>query len=141
MISKIDWSAIADSAKSNKGKIIICVIALGVILGALFFSDRISSYMTTRKTAKQKANIANGVKQIQQDTAEINKLEGRRDEMRKSVEAETKEFTDNVYGLEDQKAETNKALSNFNTALKSNSNVNATAEDLIRVVDKIEGMQ
>ncbi len=114
-------------------------LAAGVLLLVLilFAADKVSNWRTNRDINKQKQKIANTVTEIGTIKDQISNLEQQKAEKQGELQRDVETLANQTYGLEDAKKETNAALANYNRALQTNSNVNATAEDLQRLVDKL----
>lgn len=114
---------------------IACLAALLVL--AWIFAG-ISDWSFVRGVEKKKREVNAKVEQIANIQTQITELEKEKATTQGELNRDMEELQRNVYGLEEAKAETNAALANFNRAVNSNSNVNATAEDLKRVLEKLE---
>lgn len=135
---KIDWSAVGESAKANKGKILIVALAIALGIFALFLTDKCGTYHTQRSIDKKTAEIANNMKEISNIDKQISELEGNKAAKKEQIEKDTLELTNTLLMREEDKVATNQALANYNAALRSNSNVNATAEDLERQLRRLQ---
>lgn len=114
---------------------IACLAALLVL--AWIFAG-ISDWRFERGVGKKKREVNAKVEQIANIQTQITELEKEKATTQGELNRDMEELQKNVYGLEDAKEESNRALANFNRAVNSNSNVNATAEDLKRVVEKLD---
>jgi len=114
------------------------VAVLVLIGGGLFACDKIGGHITDRGIRKDKEKIANTVAEISNVKGQISELQQKEAELRVELNRDVETLQNNVYGHETAKGETNKALANYNAAVRSNSNVNATAEDLLKVLEKIK---
>lgn len=112
----------------------------GLVLLALilFAASRISNWWTDRGIRKDKAKIANTVNEIANISNQIGNLEIQKAEKQGELKKDIEDLQNQTIGREEAKKESNAALANFNAALKSNSNVNATAEDIQKALDKLD---
>jgi hypothetical protein len=115
-----------------------CAGAIVLLALILFASSRISNYWTDRGIRKDKEKIANTVAEISNVKGQISELQQKEAELRGELGRDVETLQNNVYGHETAKGETNKALANYNAAVRSNSNVNATAEDLLKALERIK---
>lgn len=134
----LDFSKLAPPYSPRVWKI-LGGLAAGVLLLVLilFAVDKVSNWRTNRDINKQKQKIANTVTEIGTIKDQISSLEQQKAEKQGELQRDVETLANQTYGLEDAKKETNAALANYNRALQTNSNVNATAEDLQRLVDKL----
>jgi len=114
---------------------IACLASLLVL--AWIFAG-ISDWRFERGIEKKKREVNAKVEHIANIQTQITELEKEKATTQGELNRDMEDLQRNVYGLEEAKAETNAALANFNRAVNSNSNVNATAEDLKRVLEKLE---
>lgn len=114
---------------------IACLAAL-LVLAWIFAS--VGDWTFNRGVNKQQAEVNAKVEKIANIQTQISDLEKEKAETQGELNRDMEELQKNVYGLEDAKEESNRALANFNRAVNSNSNVNATAEDLKRMVERLE---
>lgn len=114
---------------------IACLAAL-LVLAWIFAS--VGDWTFNRGVNKQQAEVNAKVEKIANLQANIAELEREKAKTQGELNRDMEELQRNIYGLDDAKAESNRALANFNTAVNSNSNVNVTAEDLKRVVERLE---
>lgn len=114
------------------------VVLIGVVLLAV---DKISNWNTNRDFNNRKQKIANTVTEINDLKAKQANLAEQEAEKRGELKRDVEDLANQTYGREDIKRETNAALANYNKAVQSNSNVDATAEDLQRALDKLANTQ
>lgn len=148
MLIPIDFSAVWQSAKNNKGKIIIFVLAGVLLLLAMFFTDRCGTWSYKHFEKKKKAEIANTVAQIKevqseiaQERGDIRELEGKKQVLKEQLTTQTAELANLMSLSAEQHEAVNQAQANYNAALRANTNVNATAQDLQDQIDKLESMK
>lgn len=111
-----------------------------LLLAAILFGlDRCGTWKANRGIEKDKAKIANTVSEISNVKGQINELELKRAELQGELNRDVETLANNVFGQEAAKVETNQALANFNAALKANSNVNATAQQIEEALKRLEG--
>lgn len=129
---KINWSGIWESAVKNK-RIILIVLGLIALLGLIFFTMKSCQDAGDKSYKDKRIEAINGnLKEIANIESQIQQLEGQKIEKKKQIEEDTKDLANTLAVREDQKAETNQALANFNAAVKANTNVDVSADDLIR---------
>lgn len=116
----------------------IAIVGLAVLGAVLFGIDRCGTWKANRDIAKDKQKIANTVAEIGNISNQIGNLEQQKAEKQGELNRDVETMANNIYGREDAKTETNRALANFNAALKANANVNATAEDIQRALEKLD---
>lgn len=110
---------------------------LAVIGGTLFVIDRCGSYRDRRDIDIKKEAIVNKAQEIANIQTTIANLSEQKAEKQGELKRDVEQLQKDVYGREDTKAETNAALANFNRAVNSNSNANVTAEDLKRILERL----
>lgn len=115
-----------------------CVGGLIVLGFVLFTFDKCGTWRENRSTKKDKEKIANTVNEIANISNQISNLEIQKAEKQGELKRDVEILANQTFGLEEAKKETNAALSNFNKALQANSNVNATAEDFRRILEKLD---
>lgn len=117
------------------------IIAAGVgiiILGAVLFGlDRCGTWRANRGIAKDKQKIANTVAEIGNISNQISDLEKAKAEKQGELTRDVETMQNNVYGLDDAKAETNAALGNYQKAVNANTNTNATAQQIEEALKKL----
>lgn len=116
----------------------IAGLAIVLIGAALYMTDCGSTWSFNRGVKKDKEAIANKVDEIKTIESQISELEQQKAEKTGELERDVEEYQRNVFGRDEAKAETNRALANFNAAVNSNSNVDRTAEDLKRILEKLD---
>jgi hypothetical protein len=124
-------------AFSKTGLLILGLIIV-LVGSALYITDCGSSYFFNRGVDKLKANVnaaINDAANIKQQEAN---LEQKKIEANANVNAAVSDLQRQTYGHEQDKAITNQALANFNKALASNSNIDRTAEDLKRQIERLD---
>lgn len=120
-------------------KLVVLIAGLIAVIGfGLFVVDRCDSYSAKRKDQAAKDKIANTAKEIANISNVISNLEVQKAEKRGELNRDMEQLQDNLFGLEEKKAETNAALANFQRAVNSNSNVNRSAEDLEEVLRRLD---
>jgi hypothetical protein len=134
---KLDWGSIWQSIKDNrKVLLIIGGLALLLILGWYLLTVG-ETWYGNRQIDKLKANVNAAL----QDAANLKKeeanLEVRKVEANANVNAAVSDLQQQTFGHEQDKAETNKALANFNKAMVTNGDINRTAEDLKRQAERL----
>lgn len=117
----------------------ICVVIL-IGLGLFLYSAG-SDYLFKRQIDKKKEAIAEQVNEIANISNQIANLELKKSGTVANINNDTEELARAVFGLEEAKKATNAALANFNAAVNSNSNIDRTAEDLLRQVQKLDNTQ
>jgi uncharacterized membrane protein YhiD involved in acid resistance len=113
--------------------------ALGIVLIGLvlFLYDCGSEYIAKSKITKQKEAINAEVDKIANSQQQIIELEKEKSAAQANVNAATEELQKNIFGLDQAKQETNQALANLQRATNSNSNVDRSAEDLKRILERL----
>lgn len=120
-------------------KIIGAAIAGVIILGAVLFGiDRCGTYRANKDTAKAKQKIANTVAEINDIGKTISNLEQKKAEKQGELNRDVETLQNNIYGLDDAKAETNAAIANFQKAVNANTNTNATAQQIEDALKKLD---
>lgn len=92
-----------------------------------------------RKTEKLKANADLAINEVTNLKAQAANIEDKRIEANANVNAAVADYQRETFGREQDKAETNAALANFQKALNANANVDRTAEDLQRKLQELDG--
>jgi len=124
--------------KASKWHILIWGIVAVVAIGAaLFIWQAIDSYIYNRGVKKDKAAIANKINEIANVTANINAMQANRAEKVGELRELTNVYVDASNADAQAKAEANRALSNLAVVVNSNSNVNASSDDLQKKLDKL----
>jgi len=95
-------------------------------------------WWANRTNQKAKDKIANTVANIANINAQVANLQLQDAEQRGELKKDVETLQTQTFGREDAKKETNAALANFNKALASNSNVNATQDDIQKALDKLD---
>jgi hypothetical protein len=126
-----------ERAIANKRWIIYAVLALVLIGTGLFIWQSVDTYIFNRGVKKDKAAIANKINEIANVTANINAMQANRAEKVGELRELTNVYVDASNADAQAKAEANRALSNLATVVNSNSNVNASADDLQKKLDKL----
>lgn len=130
---KLDWHAILTSR--------VLWIAIACIAALMLFGWLISGVDSCRFESKQdklKANVNAAVQEIGNINSQIANLNERKAEVKVGIERDTAELVNSVYGHEGAKQATNQALANYNAAVQSNSNVDRSAEDILRKLDELK---
>lgn len=117
------------------------IFGLVVIGGVLFGIDKRSNWRTTRETNKIKANIANGITKIANIQTQISNLEVQKAETQGELKRDVETYANQTYGREDDKIRTNQALANYNQALKTNTNIDATRQQIEDALKKLDDQQ
>lgn len=130
---------IALPALSEKTWKIIGLCAVGlVLLGLVLFGfSKCSDYRFSRDVDKRKANInaaLSNIANIQQQKTELEKQEAVEKEV---VKIETESLANAVNATNEQRVETNKALSNLDAAHNSNT-TNTSVEDLEKLLRRLD---
>lgn len=138
---KADWGSVK-TYFLVKHKMATTIICLGILLVcvAAYISDCGSNWSFNRGVTKQKQAIANDIEAIKQANADIANLEQKKAAAEANVNNAVREYQNATYGLDNAKAETNQALANLNKAIKSNSNIDASADDVLKQLDKLKEM-
>jgi hypothetical protein len=124
-------------AFSKTGLLILGLIIV-LVGSALYITDCGSNYFFNRGINILQANVNAAL----QDAANIKQqeanLEQKKIEANANVNAAVTEYQKQVFGHEDAKKETNQALANYNRALATNTNVDATKEDVLKALEKLK---
>ena len=113
------------------GLLVLLIVVWGAFTG-------IQNVRRDRKTDKLKANVNQALTEAVNVKQQISNLEQKQIEANANVNATVKEYQQEVFGHEQDKVVTNQALANFNKAMTANSNVSATAEDVLKALDKLD---
>lgn len=136
---KIDWSAIKESILANKVKLIAIALAAVLVFAAILWAlDVFDSWSFNRRHTKAKEQVANTAKEIANIQTEIANLETKKAEKVGELKRDTEALTNSLFGLDEAQKETNQAVANFQRAVNSNSNVDRSAEDLRRALEKLD---
>ncbi len=114
-----------------------CVGGLLLLLLVLFGVQQCGNWRTDRGLAKDKAKIANTVAEISNVDAQIGELQEKKAELQGELNRDVEDMQNKVFGLDETKKEVNAAKANFNAAIANNSNVDATKEDFLKVLEKL----
>jgi hypothetical protein len=121
----------------SKTGLLILGLAIVLIGSVLWMTDCGSGYFFNRGIEKLKTNVNVAVQEAANIKREEANLEQRKIEANANVNAAVSELQRETYGHEQDKAETNKALANFNKALATNGDIDRTAEDLKRQAERL----
>lgn len=134
---KFDWQAILSSIFSRTG---LTIIGLSIVLigSALYLTQCGENLYFWHGVKKDKAGIANQMQQANVIRSEIANLQNANAQVQANINADTRDYANQTYGREDLKVETNQALANYQKAVNTNSNVDKAAEDLNRVLEKLD---
>jgi small-conductance mechanosensitive channel len=113
----------------------LAIVLIGIALGLYSCGDE---YLFKSKLQKDKDAIKTETNQIANITSEIHELEKTKAAAQANVNAATAQLEKDIFGREELKKETNQALANFQKAVNANANIDRTAEDLKRVLDKLD---
>lgn len=120
-------------------RIALTIAGLIVLIGlVLFVIDRCDAYRTKKGTDATTKEIVNIAVERANVNAQIGNLKLKEAELGGKLEGLQEQLTDEVFGLEEVKKETNAAIANYNKALNTNSNVNRSIEDLENVLRRLE---
>lgn len=128
----LDWQNIIRSRVLWIG--IACVVGLGVLLYVL---SSVDSCRFQSKQDKLKANVNTGLKEIGNINAEIANLNEKKSATVEGIKRDTAELSNSIEGREEAKKETNQALANYEKAINANSNVDRSAEDILRRLEEL----
>lgn len=134
---KLDYSAIWESAMAHKKLWVIVALAAILIISAMYMTDCGSNWSFNRGVNKQKQVIANNLDQIRAANAQIANLEQQKAAAQANINAAVQDYQKATYGLDNAKTETNQALANLNSAIKSNSNIDRSADDVLKALEKL----
>lgn len=133
---KLNYSAIWASLTSRTGLIVIGLVI--VLVGSvLWMTDCGSGYLFNRGVRKDKEAIANNLDKAKEVKANIAADEKVLNEVNVNINADTQELLKQVYGREEIKAQVNQAIANYQEAVRSNANIDRTAEDLKRKIQEL----
>jgi biopolymer transport protein ExbB/TolQ len=127
-----------ERAIQHKRWLIYGGLGLLLVLVALFLYQCGDDYLFKSKVQKQKDEIANSVDEIRDISNQIANLQEQKAGKVAEINAATEQLEKDIFGREEVKAEVNQALANFQRAINSNSNVNRTAEDIEKILEKLE---
>ena len=126
-----------EKALQHKRWIIYGVLGL-VLLGLVLFLYQCGSdYVFKSKVQKQKDEIVDQTKEIANISNQIVELEKTKAGKLAEVNAATEQLNKDLFGREEVKAEANQALANFHKSVNANLDVNRSAEDLERILEKL----
>lgn len=135
---KFDWESIKTWALLHKTKLIIGVLAAVLVFAAILWAlDAFDSWSFNRSHTKAKEQVANTAKEIANIQTEITNLETKKAEKTGELKRDMEQLQDDIFGREELKAEANQAIANFQRAVNSNSNVDRSAEDLKKVLERL----
>lgn len=134
---KLDYSAIWQSIKDNKGKLSIVLLTIVLIVGGYILYQTGETYFENRRIDKLKVNANQAIAEAANLKQEAANLEQKRIEANANVNAAVDQYSREIFGRDEAKQEVNKALGNYNKALSANSNVNATAEDVLKAIERL----
>jgi hypothetical protein len=135
---KIDWSAVWESMVKHKFWLTIIGLALLLLFVAGYLTQCGGNWMFWRGVKKDKQAIANQMQQADAVRSEIGNLQNVNAQIQTNINADTQALANQVYGREEIKAQTDQALANYQKAVNANSNVDKAAEDLNRVLEKLD---
>jgi len=128
---------IVDTLKANKGKIAIVAGVLVLIGLSLWGYQGVQNWRFNSKQEKLQGNINAALQDAANVKQQAANLDVKRVEAQANVNAAVKEYQNAVFGLDDAKRETNQALANYQKAVNANGNINATADDVLKAIDKL----
>lgn len=141
-LPKIDWTSVWAWMIAHKKVLLIVGLAIVLVFLFFFISDRLGDYFADRKIQKQKEAIANKVDQIQEKKAELAVDQAEVDRLTGEVKVETQQLAEDLAVREELRKETNQAIANLEAVKNAPpSNVDRTAEDLKKLLDKLEENQ
>lgn len=117
--------------------IVIAGLFLVLVGSALYLEKCGKQWEANRSIKKTQQVIANNVDTIKNANGEIANLESKKIEATANVNAAVKDLQEATYGLDNAKAETNQALANLNQAVNANANIDATAQDVLKALEKL----
>lgn len=117
--------------------IVVGIALIVVVGGVLLLADKCGTYKSNKAINAAKGNIANTVNEISNVKVQIGNLEQKKAELDGRLQRDAETLANNVFGQDETKKVVNQALANYNAALKANSSVNVTAEDLKRIVNQV----
>jgi cell division protein FtsL len=130
-----DWFT---TASPGRRILIYGVAGLILLVAILFLFQYCGNYWTQRKIDKDKAKIANTVAEISNVKGQISELEQKKAELQGELNRDKEALTNSLFGLDDAKREANQAIANFQKAVNSNTNTNATAQQIEDALRKLE---
>lgn len=112
---------------------------LGILLigVALFLYDCGENAWFKSKVQKQKDEIKAETNKIANISSQIIELEKEKAAATANVNAAAEQLQKDIFGREELKTEANQALANFQRAANSNLNVNRSAEDLEKILERL----
>lgn len=122
----------------HKDIVMYCILALILFAGALWAISVFSSKWQDRQIKTGKEKVENTLKEIANIKAEKDRLDVQEAEKRGELKVDLETLSNATYGRNEAKKEADKALANYDQALKTNTNVNATAEDLKNILEKLQ---
>lgn len=129
---KLDWQAIFTS------RILWITVAAIVGLGVLLYLlTSVDSCRFQSKQDKLKANVNTAIQEIGNINTQIANLNERKAEVKEGIKRDTEDLVKSIDGHEEAKKATNAALANYANAVNSNSNVDRSAEDILKKLEEL----
>lgn len=128
---------IFEKAMQHKKLLIYGALAILLIGLATGLYSCGSDYFFKSKVQKQKDEIANTAKEIGNISNQIANLEHKKIEATANINALAANLDRDLFGREEAKTEANEALANFHKSVNANLDVNRSAEDLERILEKL----
>lgn len=130
---KLDWENIIKSRLLWIA--VACVAGLGLLL---YLLSSVDSCRFQSKQDKLKSNVNSALQEISNINSQIANLNERKAEVREGIKHDTEALANSIYGREEAKKETNQAIANFERALNTNSNIDRSAEDILRLMKELD---
>jgi prefoldin subunit 5 len=134
---QFDWTSIKTWAGEHRTVLIGLGLFALLVIVAMYMTDCGENWAFNHSVNKQKQVIANNIDTIKNANVQIANLEQQKAAAAANVNAAVADYQRQVYGLDNAKAETNQALANLNSAMKANANIDATADDVLKALDKL----
>ncbi len=116
----------------------LALAALFVIGIALWGFSALSDWNYSRGLDKKKEAVNQTVKEISNIDAEIDRLNVNKAEKTGELKRDTEALMKEIYGREELKKETNQAVANYVNAIQNNSNIDRSAEDILRKLEELK---
>lgn len=129
----LDWGNIFRS------RILWVIVAAVVGLGLLaYLLTSVDSCRFQSKQDKLKANVNTAIKEIGNINSQIANLNEKKAEVKEGIKRDTEDLVNSIEGHEAAKKEANQALANYQAAVNSNSNVDRSAEDILKKLEELK---
>lgn len=136
-MSQIDFIELAKTVVKSRITWIVAAAVVGLLLLAWLLTS-VESCRFQSKQDKLKNEVNAKLQTVEQIKAQEANLKEQKAAVIEGIKRDTAELSNSIYGLEQAKEETNKAIANYEKAVNSNSNVDRSAEDILRKLEELK---